>query len=299
MSDLVLETAYQNYLESELASKSTERLIAVLAQYGLELEANALKVYLMEGSGTHFSAVGLSTNCLCTISLDLPPNAKPGDLWFDPVELNFATLIPNPEGVSHHVKSWMSNHPVYVWQYRAFLNLIKIDKKIEVFNSPEDYLKSSRIENQESLSYITDLYHDEAVAYSSWMRKSLSGQGVLKAARAYLGSQELEKFLPSTLKFWESSDVEEWYRTAVGLNSLDRSFSLDYNDILEENFDKLDKKTDRMLYEEWDRRKFIGMMTIVPVFCGLGKDNTASSFYYEFLNRSPRPGFQAPTPIQV
>lgn len=283
-----LEVAYQEYLKSELSPGLAKELVEVLEQSNLELESHALRKYLMEGSGAKFTLMAWGKSLSCTTSLDLPPNAEPGDLWFDPVELNLAILVPNPEGVSHHVKGWMSTHPVYVWQYKAFLNLVRIDKKVEVFAHPDDYLTSTRINNQSGLDYVTNIYHDEAIAYSSWMRKSLSGQFELNAARSYFGLARLAEILPTNLKLWESSDVEEWYRAAVGINNLDKRYALDYDAIFEENYDQLENKPDRILYQEWDCRQYIGMMTFVPVFCGLGKDSTASSFHYDFANRSPR-----------
>lgn len=283
-----LETAYQIYLENILAAEAAKELVVVLEQSGLELESLALKTYLIEGSGAVFIAKCWN-NRSCTISLDPPTSAKPGDLWFDPVELNLAILIPNSEGLSHHITSWVSTHPVYVWQYRTFLNLVELGEKIEVFSNPDDYLMSNRIDNQNSLDYVTNIYHDEAIAYSSWMHKGLSGQNELNAMRSYLGVRELKKILPDNLKLWESSDVEEWYRTAVGINSIDRDFSFEYGKITAEKYEDLESNPNRILYQEWDRRSYISMMTIVPVFCGLGDYDTTETFHYKLLNTAPRP----------
>jgi hypothetical protein len=285
-----LETGYQKYLESNLSIEATHNLIDVLRENGLTFEANALEVYLKKNAGVCIAKAW--NDRLCSVSSSLPTNAKPGDLWFDVIELNLAVLVPNPEGISHHVMCWASTHPVYVWQYRAFLNLVRIGKKIEVFPHPDDYLTSSRIDSQASLDYVTNIYHDEAIAYSSWMRKSLIGQHELKAMRAYLAAEKLKKIIPDNLKLWESSDVEEWYRTAVGLANLDKDFSYDYGKILAEKYEELESNSDRILYQEWDHRSFIGMMTIVPVFCGLGDYSTTETYYYQLLNTVPHPSLQ-------
>jgi hypothetical protein len=284
-----LETAYQVYLESTLAAEAARDLVVVLRKSGLQLESDALELYCVEGSGATFIAEGWNSDCPCTVSLNIPTNAKPGDLWFDPAELNLAVLIPNPEGISHHVMSWVSTHPVYVWQYRTFLRLVKVGKKIEVFPTPDDYLNFSRVDKQDSLNYVTNIYHDEAIAYSSWMHKSLSGKLELNAMGVHLGIEELKRILPNTLKLWESSDVEEWYRTAVGINNLDKDFSFEYGKIITEKYEELESNPTRILYQEWDYRSYIGMMTIVPVFCGLGNYSTTETFYYEILNTVPRP----------
>jgi hypothetical protein len=282
-----LEILYKDYLESNLNFSIAERLVTVLKKNRLELESYALKTYLDKGSGSKIS-VSEWGNRSCIISLNLPDNAEPGDLWFDPVELNLAILIPSPQDISHHLTSWVSTHPVYVWQYRAFLRLIKVGKKLDVFPSPDDYLTLKRIHNQPSLKYVSNLYQDEAIAYSSWMRKSLCGQSNLKAMQEYLSLKELNSILPSTMKLWASGEFQEDYRIAVGLKSLNKNPSIDYDDIVEENYDELESQSDRMLYEEWDDRGSIGMLTVVPVFIGLGQKDTTATFHYQLLNRSPR-----------
>jgi hypothetical protein len=283
-----LEIAYRNYLESDLNVAIAEILVTVLEQNGLETESQCLRIYLSEGSCAKRN-IKEWENKLCTISLNLPDNAEVGDLWFDPVELNLAILVPNPEGISHHVKSWVSTHPVYVWQYRAFLSLVKIGEKLDMRATPSDYLNLNRFKSQDSLLYVTGLYQDEAISYSSWMRKSLCGQSNLKAMEKYFSSKELSYIFPNTLKLWDSGEFQEDYRVAVGHKSIDKNASLDYDDIIDENYEDLENLPDRMLYEEWDERSNIGMLTVVPVFIGLGQQNTTSTLHYELLNRSPRP----------
>jgi hypothetical protein len=287
-STRLLTISYLNYLKSGLGSKEAEKLVIALEQNKLELESHALRIFLTEGSGAKFTAKSWK-NRVCTVSLGLPENSEPGDIWFDPIELNMAILIPNPEGISHHVKSWISTHPVYAWQYQAFLNLVKVGKKLDAFSTPDDYLTQGRTQHQASLKYVTNLYQDEALAYSSWMRKSLCGQVHLNAARAYLGSTELSRILPTTLKLWESGEFQEDYRTAVGLNSISKNPSLDYDDIIDENYDELESQPDRMLYEEWDCRSNIGMLTKVSAFTGLSEGHTTETFHFQLLNRSPEP----------
>jgi hypothetical protein len=288
-----LETAYQDYLESGLSTKASEKLVHVLQQNGLELEARALETYGSFGSGATCVVKEWNENRSCTVALDLPINAKPGDLWFDPIELNLSVFIPNPMGRSEDVISWVSTHPVYVWQYRTFLDLVKVGEKTEIFSIPDDYLTHNRIEGQPSLAYVTDIYQDEALAYSSWMRKSLSDMSIINAVRTYLSPREICSVVPDTLKFWDSSIFQEEYRVAFGLNSLDKNPSLDYEDIIDENYSELESLNDRMLYEEWEYRNNIGMITSIALFCGLSKGNTALSSYYAFLNRSPRPILEA------
>lgn len=287
-SRLFLKSSYLLYLRSGLESVAAERLVIALENNKLELEAYALKTYLAEGSGSQCNIKSWG-NRPCTISLDLPENPEPGDLWFDPVELNLAILIPNPQGVSPHEKSWVSTHPVYVWQYQTFLSLVKIGKKIDLFSAPDDYLKNIRVQNQENQKYITNIYHDEAIAYSKWMHKNLCMQSDIEAAKKYLNLYEFKKILPKTLKVWASGNFQDDYRIAVGQSSFDKDPSLDYGDIIEENHEELEAKSDRMLYEEWDSRDDIGMLTTVAVCTGLSQDKKAETLHCQLLNRSPRP----------
>jgi hypothetical protein len=283
-----LEIAYQNYLENAFDSIATENLVAALEHYDLNLESQALKTYLNQGAGAKYT-VDIWNGRLCNISFEPPLNAQPGDLWFDLVELNLAILIPNPVGMSHHVTSWISTHPVKVWQYRTFLNLVEIGEKIDVFPAPLDYLNSIRFQGKDGLFCITDLYQDEALAYSGWMRKNLCGQMEAIAARAYLSSDEFSTIFPPILKLWESDDFQEWYRTAIGRSNIDKKPSYEYEHIIKENYQELESQPDRMLYEEWDCRSNIGMLTIVPVSTGLSQQSTFSTFHYEILNRVPHP----------
>jgi hypothetical protein len=287
-SKLFLKSSYLLYLRSGLESVAAERLVIALENNKLELEAYALKTYLSKGSSSQCNIKSWG-NRPCTISLDLPENPEPGDLWFDPIELNLAILIPNSQRVSPHAKSWVSTHPVYVWQYQTFLSLVKIGKKIDLLPAPDDYLKNIRVQNQENQKYITDIYHNEAIAYSNWMRKSLCKQSDLEAAKKYFNLHELNEILPKNLKVWTSGDVQKDYRIAVGQGSLDKDPSLDYGDIIEENHEGLEAKPDRMLYEEWDSRDNIGMLTKVAVCTELSQDKKAATLHYQLLNRAPRP----------
>jgi hypothetical protein len=282
-----LEIAYQKYLESNLAFTEAEELIVSLEQNGLYFEAQALKTYFNDGPGAEIQ-VETWGNRSCRISPELPASETSGDLWFDPVELNLSILVPNPEGISNHVRSWISTHPVYVWQYRAFLNLVQVGEKLDTFSIPYDYLTDIRIRDQDHLKCVADVYHDEAIAYSSWMRKSLCGQIHLKAAKMFLGSQGLKSILPSNFKIWESTDFQEDYRVAVGSSSVEQDPSLEYDDIIDEDYEKLEACSNRMLYEEWDCRENIGLLTKVAVFTGLSEGNDTETFHYQLLNRSPR-----------
>jgi hypothetical protein len=198
-----IETHYQKYLESNLHHEAGQSLVPILYGHGLAIEAKALAAYLEQGSGTTCYLPGdLWSDRICVISDDPPSSPELGDLWFDPVELNLAVFVPNPMQQSHHVASWNSIHPVYVWQYRTFLKLVQLGKKIEIFGTPIDYLSPARIESQKSLEFITDIYHDEALAYSSWMRKSLCGQSALKAS--YQKSSRYGK----AVRLWKAIELQ-------------------------------------------------------------------------------------------
>jgi hypothetical protein len=281
-----IETYYQKYLESNLHHEAGQSLVPILHGHGLEIEAKALAAYLEQGSGTTCYLPGdLWSDRICVISDDPPSSPELGDLWFDPVELSLAVFVPNLMQQSHHVAGWNSTHPVYVWQYRTFLRLMQIGKKTEIFETPHDYLSPARIELQKSLDFVVGVYHDEALAYSGWMGKSLCGQGDLKATKEQLSSAKTDSISPASLKVWESGEFMEGYRTAISLDTLDCAPCLGYEN---EDEDK-ELEADRILFDEWDRRSYIGLITKVRLSAGLSKALTTSTFNYEILNRILRP----------
>jgi hypothetical protein len=281
-----LETHYQAYLESNLHPQAGQSLVPILRNHGLEIEAQALAAYLEHGSDATCHLPGdLWSDRICTISNNPPIDSTLGDLWFDPTELTLAVFVPNQQGQSRHVAGWNSTHPVYVWQYRTFLKLVQMGKKIEIFETPDSYLSPERIESQNSLDFVTDVYHDEALAYSNWIGKSLCGQGDLKAVKGQLSMDKINSILPPSLKLWESGEFMEGYRIAISLNTLDCDPCLGYED--EDENEEIE--ADRILFDEWDRRIYIGLMTKVSLVTGLSLTPKTSTFYYEILNRAPRP----------
>jgi hypothetical protein len=280
-----LEIHYQEYLESNLDTKSSQSLVQTLRNHELEIEAQTLTAYLEQGSGATCRLTGdLWGDRVCIVSNDPPSSPKLGDLWFDPTELTLAVFVPNLQGQPSHMAGWNSTHPVYVWQYRTFLKLVQLGKRIEIFETPDSYLNPARIESQKSLDFITNIYHDEALAYSCWIGKNLCGQGDLRAAKGQLSTDEINGILPASLKLWESGEFMEGYRIAVSLNTLDCDPCLGYED--EDANEEIE--ADRILFDEWDRRSYVGLMTKVSLLTGLSQTPKTSTFYYEILNRAPR-----------
>jgi hypothetical protein len=285
-----LERSYQVYLESDLHPQVGQVLIPVLQSNGLEVEAQGLSVYLEQGEGaTYFPKADLWGSSLCTVGKKIPSNSQPGDLWFDPIELNLAILVEHLPYQSDDVTSWISIHPVYVWQYRTFLRLVEVGGKTNPYALDTDYLSLVRVETLQSLDFITNIYQDEALAYLGWMGKNPCDQGQLKAANEQLNSSQMQSILPPPLKVWEGSEFLEGVRVAVALNTLYRDPNLDYKNIIQEN-EEMEMRAGQMMFEEWERSSNVGLVTAVALFTGSRQEpeaKTCKTFYYELLNRAP------------
>jgi hypothetical protein len=286
-----LERSYQAYLESDLHPQVGQILIPVLQSNGLEVEAQGLSVYLEQGEGaTYFPKVDLWSSSLCTVGKKIPSDAQNGDLWFDPIELNLAILVEHLPYQSHHVTSWISIHPVYVWQYRTFLRLVEVGKEVNPFALKDGYLSLNRIEEQDSLGFISNIYQDEAIAYTGWIGKSPCSQHQLEAANEQLSSSQMQSVLPLPLRVWEGSDFQEQYRIAVALNTIYRNPSLDYDDIIERS-KRLESCASRMLYDEWECQDNVGILTSSMMFFAELYRNTKERAFktscYEILNYAP------------
>jgi hypothetical protein len=284
------ERSYQAYLESDLHPQVGQVLIAVLQSHGLEIEAQGLSVYLEQGEGsTYYPKLDLWGSSVCTVGIDFPLDGKTGDLWFDPIELNLAVLVEHLPYQSHHVTSWISTHPVYVWQYRTFLRLVEVGEKTSPYALTDDYLCITRIESQASLDFITNIYHDEALAYLTWIGKGPCNQGQLEAANEQLNSSQMQSILPLPLRVWDGVEFQEQYYIAVALNTIYRNPSLDYNDIIEQS-EKLKTCASRMLYDEWDKQSNVGLLTSIALFGQTRRypeNEPMGTYYYKILNHAP------------
>ncbi len=291
-NEKVLEKLYQHYLQSNLDYEIAIELCKVLGDSGLTDEAQALKHHINDGNKAVFIfKEGLWKNRKCFTGSNMPSEAEQGDLWLDTTELTLAILVPNRPDRSRHTKGWVSTHPVYVWQFRTFLNLVKIGQKIDVFPHASDYLMPERFESMSSMDFVFNIYHDEALAYALWFQKSLTDNFEIEAAKDFLNPAEFLSVLPIDMKLWGHAEYSEWLRVAVGKNNIDKN---PYEDELlfeetGEDLELLEYLPERKLFQEWDKREYIGLSTDKPLISKFVETPGVSrTLHFEILNVMPR-----------
>src|SRR5436309_439839 len=163
-----MEEGFRKYLETGLDPAAAEDLCRQLHLSGLQTEGTALQTYIGDGAARAVSVDlgGIWRNRRCVAGPYPPAAVRSGDMWFDTVELTPMILLPRRADVPPDRGDWFATHPVYVWQFRAFLSLVKTGRKRIGLPVPLDYLRRDRFESLGSKEFITNVYHDEAIAYS-------------------------------------------------------------------------------------------------------------------------------------
>lgn len=260
MPDDYLEKAFTEYLQSNLDPRAGIEVGNALQKAELLDEALALRSYLQKGP----ESVCLFhrppwENRRCTASSEAPSQAQVGDLWLDIVEMNVAVLVPNRPGTHPNGIGWLSTRPVREWQFRTFLKLARLGAGRTMFPVPPDYLRPDRFQGP-SAAYVTDLYHDEASAYSAWFGKMLCTQMDLSNAQSFLQPAAFEAILPKDMLLWDSSEDIEELRFAFCQDTLGKTPGDEVQKWMRR--EKL-SHPDRMVYGEWERNSTIGLSTIV------------------------------------
>jgi hypothetical protein len=226
----------------------------------------------------------------CYSGLHPPRKPKLNDVWFDVVELTPMILVPSEDDPALDQACWLAMHPVYRWQFHGFLGCVKMGRKLIDVPSAPDYLSGERFEGTGRAEFITDLYHDEALAYAHWFGKFLSGQFELSDARHFLNDNEFSQILPQGMRLWEEAEfpASEFARLAFGSDTLNKEQEEQYNEFLLRKSGENKSLPDRMVYEEWERRDDIGFSTSMPLQLGLIDKPTRDSIFFEVRNSAPR-----------
>jgi hypothetical protein len=283
-----LALAFEEYLQSNLERTAAMALIDALKHSALADEALALDRYLRGDESEYCLMDDLWKDHRCFAGAQPPRSAKPGDIWFDIVELTPMVLLRNLPGTSVHGKGWIALHPVYAWQFKAFMALVQVEDEREIFKVPDIY-QADRLVGTDDLSYITNIYHDEAMGYGLWFGKIIVEQPELQAARLYLAPEKFARILPSFLRLWEFADsYHEMVRSAIGTDTLDKEVATEsYLHHIGANRDI----PDRMLYDERERYDNIGETTWLAHdigMRGLGS-KPYDTIFFHIGNSAPRP----------
>jgi hypothetical protein len=282
MSDDFLEGAFTQYLQANLDPYAGKEFSQALRREGLVDEGLALQTYLNSGevSACVFQRQPWAHR-QCLVSPTPPVNARFGDLWLDTVEMNMSVFVPNKPGTSPHGLGWISTHPVCVWQFLTFLKLVRRGRVRTEFPFPADYLSLERFKGLSSASYVTDVYQDEAFAYSRWFGKWLSSQLDLANARHHLQPQELEAVLPAKMYLWDSSEDIEGLRLAISHDNMEKQPGDEVQLSLR---GQGPSHSDRMVYGEWERSPFVGLSTVVLSALAIDRRKKSHTAYFDLEN---------------
>jgi hypothetical protein len=287
----LLEKTFQKYLRSGLDKGAAREMCRVLDDSGLHDESKALEAYLEARAISIHRSGELDWNQRkCYSGLYPPPNPSLNDVWFDVVELTPMIMIRGEGSPLLDHGFWLAMHPVYRWQFKAFLGYAKVKRKLIEVPSASDYLSAERFKDIDTIKFVIDVYHDEALAYAHWFGKFLSGQAELKHASRFLDEKEFSQILPQGMRLWDESEYpfSEFVRIAVGSDTLYKNQDAQYDEYLLRESGENKNLPDRILYEEWERRDDIGFSTCVPLQLGLIEDLPRDSIFFEFRNASPR-----------
>jgi len=277
------------YLQSCLNPEAGRDLADALELAGLQDESKALRSYFESGTEvTYQSETAPWSGRRCFTGPSLPTAAQPGDVWLDVVQLTPMILVPALRTAAAEKRRWVSMHPVYVWQFKAFLNLVRWRVVKKYFMAAPDLMLPSRFESLNNLSFATNLFHEEAVAYAHWFGNYLCRQFDLEAARNFLVPEQFSEILPPNMALWDEMEYgkSEFLRRAVRQSTIDA----DPDEEFETEGDYVNEsRPDRMLYKEWERKPDVGLST--AVLCEVGLIQKTPLLAYEFvelLNAAPR-----------
>jgi hypothetical protein len=219
-----IEKIYREYLESQLDPQIAKHLCQSLYDIGLQNEAQLLTTYFEQGiQKIDNFQTEIWGQRRCFIGKDLPENAEIGDMWFDIVELTPMVLIPSVYIPSIEMREWISIHPVYAWQFRTFLNLVKWNLVQEYFMNASDLMDRNRFASCDSMEFITNIYHEEAVAYAHWFSKQLAGQFALESAREFTEPRQFSQILPPNFRLWDGAEYSGSEFLRIALNPIART----------------------------------------------------------------------------
>jgi hypothetical protein len=281
----LLKKTFQKYLNSGLDKGAAKEMCRVLDYSGLHNESKALEAYFeTQTRETHWG------QRKCYLGPIPPSNPKINDVWFDVVELTPMILISKEDDRSLDKAFWIAIHPVYQWQFQGFLGCVKVGRKLIEFPSAPDYLSAERFEGVDPTTIVTDVYHDEALAYVHWFGKFLSDHFELIHARRFLDDNEFSLLLPPGIRLWEEMEfpASEFVRRAYGDDTLNKTQEDQYQEFLLRESRENERLLNRVLFEEWERREDIGFSTCVLLELGMIEDLPRDSIFFEFQNAAPR-----------
>ncbi len=272
---------FTNYLATGRAHGAVAALCASLSANGHVHEANALRWHMCSKSHALTVAGEVWGGRECLTGEYPPASANFGSLWFDTIELSFAVFVPNAKHYSADSTGWLSVSPVRTWQFLAFSRLVKLGPTVTDFPCAADYLLKERFQNQDCLGFATNMYQDEALAYSTWFGKCLSHHILVRNASVYLSGKQFGEVLPASMALWDNDFSFE------GLNRLINQANIHELIIPPDPAQVSDEKT--TLVKEWHSSRLIGLSTAFYPHCHWPRTRRGKTTYYHLNNTAMAP----------
>jgi hypothetical protein len=148
-----------------------------------------------------------------------PDDPQLGWIWFDIITLTPFVFSNNLADWSEESKGWYALHPVYSWQYDAFIKFAKWNSSYPI--STIDISSSTE-------GYITNIRQIMAMACANWFGFELASSEI----ENLLGS-ELNKYVAnmfsSNLYLWEGSFYSQGFSTCKSYKDIENNFrEVDY-----------------------------------------------------------------------
>jgi hypothetical protein len=288
-----LHAQYKQYLVSRFDVDAAEILSRLLQADGFGDEAAGLAIYCEHGPGTWFTvASGPWNGRRCYVDWHPPKESTDGDLWLDLTELTMMVLIRYEDFASSPLEwSWLSIHPTYMWQFSAFLDVVRWRYSTYTPEIETDALNLRRFRVNNARQFVTEITYEEALAYSRWFEKGPAHRYQLIAASKALNPNELSMVLPPDLGL-----VGDSHSSVAGFSFVSSIENLDQSP-----YDELPTFTGHgngrhtILHDPLDRFPDVGFCTSVWGTTELEKVEQLPSLidrdlysFIELLNLAPR-----------
>lgn len=217
----MLAENYRLHIVGGLRKDLARRLVTDLQNNGCSDEAELLRLYLDRGDTSTIINDGIWKGHTCHIGLLPPAQANVGTMWFDVMELTPMIVVPE---IDHHGGRGrhflVAAHPIYVWQFRAFAEVVKwCYTTIEQLRR-ETFLGVD-LSKQADMDYVCGVTNEEIFAYTMWFGKIPTELLILRSAHQSLSNVQFSQVLPDDLKLWGHTRAPAYdWRMAIGRHNL-------------------------------------------------------------------------------
>ncbi len=173
-----LMNSYIQYCQTRFSKPCALELVAELKNTGLVLESECLLAFSQQDTEINkLKQLDITPWEGKSIWLSkAPPScAISGDWWFDPIQICFyARMFREPmDEFDRPVNGWCAVKPVQVWQFRAFLKMVRFRPygyTPQGLAVPSKLLED-RYQSQKETAFITHVTDYMGVLYSAWYGK--------------------------------------------------------------------------------------------------------------------------------